>query len=73
VSTPFGPPLNSTERHVLRALEDGARDAKEIATDVGLSEVDAEKNLAALEAHVYAERHTKSVYSLSGLEPPSQG
>lgn len=70
---PAGPPLNPTEHEVLRALEDGARDAEEIATDVGLSEGDAERNLETLEAHGYAERHTKSVYCPSGLEPPSQG
>jgi DNA processing protein len=70
---PAGPPLNPTQHEVLRALEDGARDAEEIATDVGLSEGDAERNLTTLEAHGYAERHTKSVYCPSGLEPPSQG
>jgi DNA processing protein len=69
---PAGPPLNPAEHDVLRALEDGARDAEEIAGDVGLSEADAERSLAALEASGYAERHTKSVYCPSGLEPPSR-
>lgn len=69
---PLGQPLNPTEYNVLRALEDGARDAEEIAADVGISEDEAEGNLAALRAHGYVERHTKSVYCPSGLEPPSQ-
>lgn len=66
------PRLSANEREVLRALEDGARDAGEIATEAGISEEDAERTLATLLSHGYAERHTRSIYCASGLEPPAQ-
>jgi DNA processing protein len=63
-----GPRLNHTQREVLDALNDGAQDAVEIATDVGLSREEATVNLATLEALGYAECHPRCIYSPSGLE-----
>ncbi len=68
---PAGPRLNHTQREVLRALTDGAQDAEEIAADLSLSDEEARVSLAILEALGYADCHPKSIYSPSGLKPPS--
>jgi DNA processing protein len=47
---PSGPRLNHTQREVLKALNQGAQDADEIASDIGLSDEEATVNLATLEA-----------------------
>jgi DNA processing protein len=67
-----GPQLSSTQREVLRALEDGARGEGEIASDAGISESEVEAVLRGLEKLGYTAAFQVTTYSATGLQPPPE-
>ncbi len=67
-----GPQLSSTQRDVLRALEDGAQGEEEIASDSGISESEVEEVLKALEKLGYTAAFQVTAYSATGLQPPPE-
>jgi predicted Rossmann fold nucleotide-binding protein DprA/Smf involved in DNA uptake len=74
VRQPEGPglQLSSTQRDVLRALEDGAQGEEEIASDAGISESEVEEVLKALEKLGYTAASQVTTYSATGLQPPPE-